>query len=118
MKAPLLFRIWLLSYPVILFAELVIGANSLSDSVYNMLVTVGCGTFVLFASIAVYRHFFHQLRGFPGPKIAGITKFWHAYKCLPGQNYLVLDELHKKYGDFVRTGKISHLFEFLLLKHE
>lgn len=59
----------------------------------------------LFGSIAAYRLFFHRLRHFPGPRLAGLTKLWHAYQCRDSRNYLVLDKLHDKYGTFVRTGK-------------
>ncbi|KAK2745695.1 hypothetical protein FQN57_003592 [Myotisia sp. PD_48] len=50
--------------------------------------------------------FFHRLTiaGFRGPKIASVTKIWHMWKCRSSKNHLVLDELHQKYGDFVRTG--------------
>ncbi|GAP91120.2 putative cytochrome P450 [Rosellinia necatrix] len=58
----------------------------------------------LYGSIAVYRLFFHRLRHFPGPRMAALTKLWHVYQCRDSRNHLVLDSLHKKYGDFVRTG--------------
>lgn len=59
----------------------------------------------LFASISVYRLFFHRIRHFPGPRLAALTKFWHAYQCRDSRNHLVLDRLYKQYGPFVRTGK-------------
>ncbi|KAI0892636.1 cytochrome P450 [Annulohypoxylon nitens] len=58
----------------------------------------------LFTSIVIYRKFFHRLRHFPGPWMAGATKFWHVWKCRTGQNYLVLEELRKQYGPVIRTG--------------
>lgn len=61
-----------------------------------------CGVLV---SIGVYRYFFHQLRSFPGPPLARISKFWHVWKCRDSKNYLVLQTLEKRYGSFVRTGK-------------
>ncbi|KAL8651746.1 MAG: hypothetical protein Q9210_003077 [Variospora velana] len=54
--------------------------------------------------MTVYRKFFHRLRHFPGPWMAGITKFWHVYHCATSQNHLLLDRLHDEYGQFVRTG--------------
>lgn len=59
----------------------------------------------LFASITVYRSFFHGLRNFPGPKLARISKFWHVYQCWDSKNHLFLDRLHENYGNFVRIGK-------------
>lgn len=58
----------------------------------------------LFSSILLYRRFFHRLRDFPGPTWAGLTKFWHVFHCLDSQNHLLLEDLHHKYGQFVRTG--------------
>ena len=59
----------------------------------------------LFTSVIVYRIFFHRLRRFPGPPLAKATKFWHVFKVLRKDNYVLLEEFRKKYGDYVRTGK-------------
>jgi hypothetical protein len=61
----------------------------------------------LFTSITVYRLFFNRLAraGFAGPVGARITKLWHMWACRGSKNHLVLDRLHRKYGNFVRTGK-------------
>lgn len=60
----------------------------------------------LLSSIMIYRVFFHRLtrEGFPGPLAARITKLWHVWQARDSRNHLVLDRLHAKYGDFVRTG--------------
>ena len=58
----------------------------------------------LFLSISIYRLFFHRLRHFPGPKLAALTKLWHVWKCRDSRGHLVVDEWHKSYGTFVRTG--------------
>ena len=63
----------------------------------------------LFSSILTYRLFFHRLRHFPGPKLAAATKLWHVLKSRAGTNFLVLEEMQHKYGQFVRTGKQSYL---------
>jgi tryprostatin B 6-hydroxylase len=64
------------------------------------------GSFVscLLLSIAAYRLFAHRTRHFPGPRLAGLTKLWHMYQCRNGQNHLVLERMHREYGEFVRTG--------------
>ena len=64
-----------------------------------------CYLLSLFTNILVYRLFFHRLCGFPGPVLARSTKLWHAWKGRHSKNHLLLDDLHHKYGDFVRTGK-------------
>ncbi|KAL4862756.1 hypothetical protein BDV12DRAFT_202746 [Aspergillus spectabilis] len=59
----------------------------------------------LFSSILTYRVFFHRLRHFPGPFGASATKLWHVWKLQTGdQNHFLLADLHRRYGDFVRTG--------------
>ena len=83
-----------------------------SLQVASLLTSVLFGSYVisLFASIITYRLFFHRLRGFPGPILAGSTKLWHAWKGRRAQNHLLLDRLYRNYGeDFIRTGKLSQL---------
>jgi tryprostatin B 6-hydroxylase len=57
-------------------------------------------------SIAAYRLFFHPLSklGYPGPLMYRISKLWHVWNVRNSNNHLVMAELHRKYGDFVRTG--------------
>jgi tryprostatin B 6-hydroxylase len=61
----------------------------------------------LFLSMAIYRSFFHRLHQFPGPWCARISKLWHIWAARDAKNHLLLDCLHKKYGDFVRTGTLT-----------
>ena len=61
----------------------------------------------LFSSITIYRLFLHRLRQFPGPVLAGISKFWHFFHCLDSKNHILLHRLHERYGSFVRTGKLD-----------
>ncbi|KAJ2989844.1 hypothetical protein NUW58_g3261 [Xylaria curta] len=58
----------------------------------------------LFISMTIYRKCFHRLRHFPGPTAASVTKFWHLWKCPGGKNHLLLEQLSKEYGSFIRTG--------------
>lgn len=48
----------------------------------------------------VYNVFFHPLRKFPGPLLAGATPLWKAYKEVLKQETLakVLFELHEQHG--------------------
>ena len=62
----------------------------------------------LFASIGLYRVFFHPLRRFPGPFWARLWMWWKIAKFAEAEKgYLVIDDLHKKYGDVVRIGMQS-----------
>lgn len=66
----------------------------------------------LWTSILVYRAFFHPLKNFPGPFGARLSKLWSLNKVLETNIrwYRTLDELHQKYGDFVRTGNLHCFF--------
>ncbi|KAF6833647.1 hypothetical protein CPLU01_05368 [Colletotrichum plurivorum] len=54
----------------------------------------------------VYNVFFHPLRKFPGPLLAGATPLWKAYQEVIKQETLAqeLFILHEKYGNIVRIG--------------
>lgn len=69
--------------------------------------TVSCFVLSLWTNILIYRAFFHPLRKFPGPFGAKLSKFWSLNKAMRSglRYYQVVDQLHEKYGDFVRTGK-------------
>lgn len=62
----------------------------------------------LFSSITVYRLFLHRLHHFPGPIFARISKIWHVLHSVDSKNHILLDRLHKHYGNFVRTGESAH----------
>ena len=59
----------------------------------------------LFASMTIYRLFFHPLRSFPGPPLASVSKLWHVWKVRKAKNHLLMEEMFNQYGDFVRIGK-------------
>lgn len=105
-QAPILLRISL-SLPVVVFGGLWHFTNR--DWVSAVGITVqllGSYYAALWTSILTYRIFFHRLNKFPGPFMFKVSKLWHVFKLAPkSDNYLQLDELHKRYGDFVRTGK-------------
>ena len=50
----------------------------------------------------IYNVYFHPLRRFPGPWMAGATTWWKAYKEVYQKATLarLLFDLHEKYGDF------------------
>jgi hypothetical protein len=69
----------------------------------------------LFSSITIYRIFFHQLKRFPGPRLASLTKLWHVWKCRDSRGHLVLQAWYEEYGEFVRTGKNPDSRQYILL---
>ena len=58
----------------------------------------------LFASIFVYRAFFHPLRDFPGPFAWKVTKFAQVIANNDCHGWKHIHKLHEEYGQFVRTG--------------
>jgi hypothetical protein len=61
----------------------------------------------VFSSIAAYRlSLSHRSSNFPGPRLAAVSKFWHVWQCRDSGNHELMDRLHHKYGDFVRTSMI------------
>ncbi|KAK5446757.1 hypothetical protein LTS15_009690 [Exophiala xenobiotica] len=53
---------------------------------------------------AIYNVFLSPLNKFPGPRLAALTKFWEIYHVIKCDRFLVIHELHKKYGNVVRIG--------------
>jgi hypothetical protein len=87
--------------------------DTLKDAVQSLFIFSGSYLVSLFTSISIYRLFFHPLRKFPGPRLAALTKFWHVYQARNSTNYLVMQDMHSKYGTFVRTGKHDVLHQRL-----
>ncbi|KAG6917442.1 hypothetical protein DXG01_002528 [Tephrocybe rancida] len=47
---------------------------------------------------------FHPLANYPGPLVCKVSKLWFAYKAYGGRQHIYYNELHRRYGDIVRTG--------------
>ncbi|MCJ1373406.1 hypothetical protein MMC20_004634 [Loxospora ochrophaea] len=117
-QAPYLVVAYLASLPSLLVVEeLSLPSGNIFKSFRAATAILLFFTCSLFSSIIIYRTLFHRLRHFPGPKIAAVTKLWHAYHCLNGKNYLFLQRLHQQYGDFVRTGFNSSAFPGMVMAH-
>jgi benzoate 4-monooxygenase len=50
-----------------------------------------------------YEIFLHPLAKFPGPLLASISGWWRVYHELKGDLPQTLDQLHRKYGPFIRV---------------
>jgi tryprostatin B 6-hydroxylase len=105
MQAQLYFCIFVASIPVIYYVELRLHNYDSSDVIRAETEVFGAFLLSLFASMTIYRLFFHRLRHFKGPLGARISKIWHVWHVRHSQNHLVLDNLQQKYGTFVRTGE-------------
>lgn len=54
-----------------------------------------------YVTLALYRLYLHPLAGFPGPKLAAVTRLYEGYYDLyqSGQYTFKIAELHKQYGE-------------------
>ena len=58
----------------------------------------------LYISLLAYRSLFHPLNKFPGPFGARISNLWLSAHLKHSDAYRKVQQLHEKYGDFVRVG--------------
>jgi hypothetical protein len=82
------------------------GVTTIMENLTEVYAGLGIG---FLASLTTYRLFLHRCRRFPGPRLASLSRF-HASYLSSGrsgaQYYENLEELHRQYGDYVRTGKL------------
>lgn len=97
-----LFVLFLL-HPVSLLAVMSAGCGVLKSLILVFLLDLSY-FLPLFISIAFYRLFFHALCKFPGPFWARLSMFWRIKQMLSQDHYVLIDGLHKEYGDVVRIG--------------
>jgi hypothetical protein len=57
------------------------------------------------AHIAFYRLVWHDLKSFPGPKLAALTQAWILKEAYLGRTRFTMKELGEKYGEWVRIGQ-------------
>ncbi|KNZ55839.1 cytochrome P450 67, partial [Puccinia sorghi] len=55
--------------------------------------------------LSFYRLFWHDLRSFPGPKMATLTQGWILREAYFGRTRFTMKELGEKYGEWVRIGE-------------
>ncbi|KAF3480939.1 uncharacterized protein GIQ15_06286 [Arthroderma uncinatum] len=104
MKAPVLTKYYFSIIVAVILGEVIYDAYRDIPIAWRGAILLVTFTVSLFSSIIFYRIFLHRDRHFPGPFLAGVTKLWHTFHSISAQNHLVLEKLHRQYGDFVRTG--------------
>lgn len=102
--APRLLRAYLVLSVLMLGLQGTYHHYNVQATITDTMMVIGTYAIALFISMTIYRVFFHRLRKFPGPFLASVTKLWHVFHTLSSQNHVLLNYLHDKYGDFVRTG--------------
>ena len=103
--APTLLKTYIvLAIVIVSFEFKTVGLGFLNAALATFVV---CSSYAssIFASMLVYRFFFHRLKYFPGPFLARTSKLYHAWQVRKSDQYIFLEQLHQKYGDFVRTGE-------------
>jgi hypothetical protein len=62
---------------------------------------IGTVLIVYVVGLVLYRLVFHPLAGFPGPKIAAVTRYYEGYFDVirGGQYTWKIAEMHDKYGE-------------------
>ena len=110
-------KIYMLTFLLLLSLFIITDSDvSLMSGVENvrrtwaLLLAHGLG---LGVSITGYRYWFHRLRDFPGPALAGISSFYMVGLGIRYHQSETLQDYHRKYGDFVRICKM--LIPILLL---
>lgn len=102
--APIIARIYAVLLVGLCLLEFCLDDGNLPNAILSTTRTLVIYTISLLTSQSVYRLYFHRLRAFPGPLLARLTKFYHLVHVSNLNQYLFLEGLHQKYGDYVRTG--------------
>ena len=107
LKAPALFRVYLLLAMLICVSEYRLDGQKLGRAIINTWAVSLSYCIPLFTSIGTYRASFHPLSKIPGPQLARVSSFWHVIQCRESKNHLLIERLHRQYGAVVRTGLSS-----------
>jgi tryprostatin B 6-hydroxylase len=107
-------HLWTVQYVQLAFLFPILGAIggsillgiSRTEALRLCLAAEGAYVTAVWANMLVYRAFFHRLHRFPGPFTWKLSKLVQAYRNRNFENYKIVDELHKQYGEYVRTGKL------------
>lgn len=79
-------------------------SKSIADVTSKLILSLLIYKSTLFISIGIYRLFLHRVRHFPGPRTLALSKWAAVPMDLKGKRPEVIDQLHRKYGNVVRTG--------------
>lgn len=94
-----------LAVPIFLFVTVIRLDDNSSVLAASQVTAIASSSYfsALILSILVYRVFFHPLRNFPGPFSVRLSKLFHTLRIgKESRNNIQADQLHQKYGEFVR----------------
>lgn len=104
LQATRLLQFYLSCFGALFIFECSFFGRSLLGAAAKTLLVFSTYNVSLSTSIVLYRLFFHSLCRYQGPFFARISKLWHVAHCRGSKNHLLMERLHRQYGDFVRTG--------------
>ncbi len=81
-----------------------LGREPFGTALGKVTLLAGCYLSGLYASLLVYRVFFHPLKKFPGPFGNKLGNLWFSAQLANGDACKKVLTLHEKYGDFLRIG--------------
>ncbi|KAL9116377.1 MAG: hypothetical protein Q9187_007098, partial [Circinaria calcarea] len=96
-------RLYILAGMLIPFAECKLEELPFREALRESFAIDAAYFLALFGSITVFRLFSSEVRHVPGPLRLHLAKLTHMWDMVRFQNCKLLDELHTKYGDVVRT---------------
>ncbi|KAE8374947.1 cytochrome P450 [Aspergillus bertholletiae] len=97
-------RFHLLATSLLLFVKVRLEGVPVSDAFQWTAILLSFYVGTLFLSMSMFRIFWSPLNHIQGPLSLRLTKLTHVWKQARFRNCEVLHELHKQYGDVVRTG--------------
>ncbi|KAL4748888.1 hypothetical protein BDW72DRAFT_214426 [Aspergillus terricola var. indicus] len=104
LRAPIIARLHVVAMVMIVFVRCKVEETSFSAVAWQSLLLIGVYAATLSWSILIYRIFLSPLKHIDGPWRMRLSKFAHVWKQARYRNFEVLDALHERYGDVVRTG--------------
>ncbi|CCM06429.1 uncharacterized protein FIBRA_08690 [Fibroporia radiculosa] len=86
-----------------LFLATYLGNNDLFASIKSTLtLTIAYISSLVLCTLAYRFSPFHPLASYPGPRLWWVSSLWLTYVSYKGKRHLVLDDLHRIHGPFVR----------------
>ena len=103
-QAPKIFRLFLALACLVFLIEACCERMDVRSAALLTTSIISSYGMALFGSSLIYRVFFHRLHEFPGPRLAKVSKLWNVVKASKSTNFRLMEDLHNRYGDFIRTG--------------
>lgn len=97
-------------YALAFLATTLLSTFQLATSLTEVAQTASYHFIGLFASMLIYRAFFHKLSNYPGPFLARLTTFYITARSVRKLHlYEEVRSLHGQYGDIVRLGECEQM---------